>query len=318
MRQRRGSKWMVAATVAVASLALAPLAASAQVLFYQQQGGFTGGTAQDEGAGLGGVEFFGPTGFSPTSGPNAGAQTYEQIGWGCGSAAASTGRNTLCAAPTNTVVTTSPVTGTPPFLGQPADFPVDYRSALDVDVFTGTVTVNGDWEDISSLQHYNRTISSDSNSLTQIDIDSLLTLDTIPPSTSDSDAGFVRLRFEETLNSADPCPGGGGNPCADVFTFDIVVLDPVLVTVGGVQYQLEFRLIFPDQTIDERTGLPFANGAQPCIAEGNICTNENAISEVIVQFRVLSVDVPVPAPAPLLLLGLGLGGLGVAGWLRRR
>ena len=32
MRQRRGSKWMVAATVAVASLTLLPLAASAQIL----------------------------------------------------------------------------------------------------------------------------------------------------------------------------------------------------------------------------------------------------------------------------------------------
>jgi hypothetical protein len=315
MKQKR-SRMMVAAAVTVASLALAPVTASALDLTYTQVGGATINTALSSG-GNGGVEFFGPTGFTPTSGPNAGNATYEQIGWGCGNAGSSVPQG-YCAAPNNTVVPTSPVTGTPPTVGQPAAFPVGFRSALDFDMVSGLVTVGGPAVVISSQQHYNRTIGQTSASLTQIDIDTLLTLDTVPPGGgSDSDAGLVRLNFSETLNDASPCPGGGGNPCDDIFSFEAIVLDPVFVTVGGQLYRLDFFLDFPVTTIDERTGAVVPNGATPCITDpSQVCTAENAISEVRVLMTVTAVE--VPAPAALLLLGFGLSGLGVAGWLRRR
>jgi hypothetical protein len=183
---------------------------------------------------------------------------------------------------------------------------------------SGLVTVGGPAVVISSQQHYNRTIGQTSASLTQIDIDTLLTLDTSPPGGgSDSDAGLVRLNFSETLNDASPCPGGGGNPCDDIFSFDAIALDPVFVTVGGQLYRLDFFLDFPLTTIDERTGAVVPNGATPCITDpSQVCTAENAISEVRVLMTVTAVE--VPAPAALLLLGFGLSGLGVAGWLRRR
>jgi hypothetical protein len=317
MMQMRARSWsIVAAMATVAILAVSPLGAidaSATDLTFTQVGGFSFGSAQKTATGVGGVEFFGATGFVVGSGPNTGQATYGQIGWGCGSASASLGSCSLPAL-NGLVAPRSPVTGLP--AAPPADFPVNYRSALDLDTFSGTVTVGGDWVNISSLQHYNRTIGQNAATLTRIDIDTLLTLDTSPPGGgSDSDAGFVRLGFNETLNAANPCPGGGPNPCDDIFSFEVAVLNPLIVTVGGVQYQVEFQLIFPLTTVDERTGNTFANGATPCISAGNVCTAENAISEAIIQMRVIALA--VPAPATLLLLGFALSGLGVAGWLRR-
>ena len=302
---------MMMATAALVSLALAPVTASALDLTFSQEGGFTFGTALRTAAGQGGVEFFGATGFSPSSGPNAGAQTYGQIGWGCGSGSSSNPQGN-CAVH-NSVAAQSPVAE------GAGDFPEAFRSALDLDVFSGTVTVGGDWVNISSLQHYNRTIGGTAASLTRVDIDTLLTLDTSPQGGgSDSDAGFVRLSFEETANDANPCPGGGPNPCDDIFGFEVAVFDPVFVTVGGQLYRLEFQLIFPPSTTDERTGGVFTNDAGPCASPqpGQVCTQENEISEAIIQMRVIAVDVPFPAP--LLLLGFGLSGLGMAAWLRRR
>ncbi len=313
MKEGRG-RMLVAA--AVASLALAPATASAVDLTFTQEGGFTFGTALRTLTGsnaASGVEFFGATGFSPSTGPNAGSATYGQIGWGCGNANSSN--------PQGNCAIHGTVAGQSPVAEGAGDFPEAFRSALDLDVLTGTVTVGGDWVDISSIQHYNRIIGQSANTLTQVDIDTLLTLDTSPPGGgSDTDPSRTVLGFSETLNAANPCPGGGPNPCDDIFTFQEASFDPVFVTVGGVLYQVEFQLIFPPQTVDERTGNTFANNAGPCAnpQENQICTQENQISEAIVQMRVLAVTVDVPSPATLLLLGFGLSGLGMAGWLRRR
>jgi len=317
MTQTHG--WKIAAAAAVAlGLAFSPMAAMALDLSFSQVGGFTINTAQSVNSpgNLGGVEFFGATGFTPTTGINAGNATYGQIGWGCGNAT-STIPQGGCSGANNTVAPQSPVNGV---TGAP-DFPVKFRSALDLDVFTGTLTVGDpNFTPISSLQHYNRTIGQSSASLSRIDIDTLLTLDTIPPTGSDSDPGFVRLGFNETLNNANPCPGGTPvGSCADIFTFQSAVFNPVILTIGGVQYLVEFNLSFPLTTFDERTLTTQPNGASPCPAldpASTVCTNENAISEAIIGIRVTALA--VPAPASLLLLGFGLSGLGVAGWLRRK
>jgi hypothetical protein len=306
MTQKQG--WKLAAAAAVAlGLAFTPMAAMALDLHFTQVGGFTLGTATETNTGSGGVEFFGPTGFN---------NTYEQVGWGCGSASSSQSQG-YCAAATNTVVPTSPVTGTPPTIGQPTDFPQNFRSALDVDVFSGTITVGGPAVAISSLQHYNRTIGQSADSLTQITIDTLLTLDTEPPSGSgSSDPGSVTIGFNETLN-AGPCAAGTGNtPCADIFSFEAVDLADVIFTVDGKQYKATFALAFPQDSLDERTGNTETNGATPCIDETHVCTAEDRISEAVVTMQITAVA--VPAPASLLLLGLGLSGLGVTGWLRRK
>ena len=214
---------------------------------------------------------------------------------------------------------TSPVTGNPPTVGQPADFPQNFRSALDVDVFEGTITVGGPAVAISSLQHYNRTIGQSADSLTQVTIDTLLTLDTEPPSgNGSSDPGSVTIGFNETLNSGPCLPGTGGTPCADIFSFEAVDLADVIFTVNGVQYKATFFLDFPAQTTDERTNNTEANGATPCIDATHVCTAEDRISEAVVMMQITLVPVTVPAPASLLLLGFGVSGLGVAGWLRRK
>lgn len=317
MKQMRARSWsIVAAMATVAILAVGPLGAidaSATTLSFTQQGGFSFGSATwtNHGPAVSGVEYFGPTGFvvtDPTS-PNFTQPTFQQVGWGCGNATSSDPQGS-CAG-LGTVTTNSPVSGSPP----PVGFPQNFRSALDLDVFNGDVIVNGGFVNISSLQHYNRTIGQDANSLTRVDIDTLLSLDSQPPTGGDSDAGFVRLGFNETLNAGPCLPTTGDVPCADIFSFEVALLAPVVVTIDGVQYLLEFNLFFPATTFDERTGQIVANGAFACIGAGFVCTAENQISEVIVQMRVTSIA--VPAPASLLLLGFALSGLGVAGWLRR-
>jgi hypothetical protein len=287
------------------------MAAMALDLSFSQVGGFTQGTATSVASpgSEGGAELWGPTGFQ---------NTFQQVGWGCGSLQATVPHG-YCSASDNTEVATSPVTGLPPTIGQPSDFPQNYRSALDLDVFSGVITVGGPAVAISSLQHYNRTIGDNSRSLSQVTIDTLLSLDTQPPSgNGSSDAGSVTITFSETLNfpdSGDCAPNTGNPPCADIFAFQSISLGDVIFTVDGKNYKASFFLFFPDTTFDERTGGTLANGAFPCLDTEHVCTAENAISEAIVMMQITAL---VPAPASLLLLGFGLSGLGVAGWFRRK
>ena len=126
-------KGALAVVAIVATAGLIPVAASAATFDYSQVGGFYFNAANPadplnptQGNGtLGGLELSGPV--AATLGPPAGsapANTYRDIGWGCGANA------TNCAAAGTNVVATSPFDGPN----------APDRSALRVDTVRGSAT----------------------------------------------------------------------------------------------------------------------------------------------------------------------------------
>jgi hypothetical protein len=282
----------VLAMAAGAVLALATVTPASAVSFtFTHEGGLTLGSQTDSG-GSGGVEFFGPT---LSAVPN----TYKEIGWGCNFP---NGNN--CAAD-GLVVANSPVTGI-----NKGD-----RSAMNVDVFASSVTVGGDWVDITALRHFNRVIDARSAFMTSITIDTLLTINVNPPL---ADPGSAKLAFKETFNGA-PC--SDGNPaksiCDDFFTFDPGDLSDLIIhdDTTGKDYRVEFRVVIPDFLDLNNNGIidpeDVANGAAFDPAHPDrVYTAEDAISEARIQMRLI--EIAVPAPAALVLLGVGLLGAAVA------
>jgi hypothetical protein len=163
---------------------------------------------------------------------------------------------------------------------------------------TGSITVGGGWETISTVYHQNNSINATYYTLTNATIYSELTV-------GSTDINPIPITFNETLNSGSCAGPGGLGTCPDEWSFNAGGFADVIFTSGGINYNAEFQLAnFNNSTLVMNTPLAWS-----------LWTREDATSSVDVQMRIT--EVPVPEPATLTLLGLGLIGLGL-GYARRR
>jgi hypothetical protein len=318
-------KGTLAVLAIIAIAGLSPVAASAATFNYSAVGGFyfNAGDPLDplnptQGNGTtGGLELFGPvaatTGLPPGTAP---ANTYRDIGWGCGSG------NTNCAAAGTNVVGTSPFDGPnagdrsalrvdtvrgslePVIPGVPAVLPAIWvgpltgsAAAFAANPADGTITSDGNWVFLSHILHDNSAISDTSINLVDAIVRTNLRISSNPQFDDlDSD---VNINFEETINDA-PCANDVGPDCADRFTFTVNTFAPVIITDNGIDYLLEFDLFTDDPNI--------------VIIGNTVWTGEGDINDLWVIMRLTQITVPLPGS--LLLLGVGGLLVGVARYRR--
>jgi hypothetical protein len=280
--------------------------ADAITFFFSHTGGFELGSATIQPGTVfdqGGVEFFGPVPpyNAPTIPPGSSpANTYAQIGWGCGATA------DTCAADDadhNVVVATSPFND--PTLGLDNTFPVTEpppigdpnRSALGIVTFNGTVSDNSVPVNITELFHQNNPING--NFLSSVDIVTTLRISTTP--TFEDPNSTVSITFTETINK-DPCaaPNPLGSTCDDFWSFTVDTFAPVVIHDVTGDYLLSFNLFTDDPGV--------------AIIGNTVFTREGDTTHLFVQMSLQA----IPEPASLVLLGSALIGFVGVHAMRRR
>lgn len=281
-------------------------------------------------AGLGGLEF-----FDPQAAP-APASTYRVVGWGC----TPDGNNTVGIASAATTCANAGVAAAAASANDPLASALGARSALELTVFDslGNGVLNSDTQNvvvIARIDHFNRVIDNEANSLFNINISANLLVkeDNVGEALIVSDANTVPISFRESLNRTTgeaSCDGANplGSICDDVFTFDTSQFANVPFMFNGEDFFLQFGLapvpecdtpagtigtiqIFQcDDFVAHKIAIDFQNGLA-WAAEGF----DNAF---LVTMFVTEERINVPAPAGLALLGLGLVGFGFGAWRKRK
>jgi hypothetical protein len=213
------------------------------------EGSFFGADGPPQ-AGYGGLEF-----FDPAVDPDAPADTYAVIGWGCVLDGNNSPGATNCA---NGGAAANAVVGVDPSLFG------NGRSALTLEVYdSGASGVLDSVTEtpvvISRLNHVNNVIDDESNFLKEIVVRANLVINANPEFESPNDVGIGFLETQNRVLVTDCTqPNPLGSRCDDQFTFDVGAFNNVEFTHDGENYFLHFGLQPPPECATDITGDPLA------------------------------------------------------------